>query len=213
LRYRRGVFSVVSARVVAACLLTGVMAGCATAPPAEEPRTCLLAGVSTGCATAPRVAEPRPNQPRPTPVVAAQPNDVAYWNQLATALAELAPACAGGPSQGLGSTGIAVPAACFFLADETTLNTAARSVVAAIARELNRASDREFWIDVHTPAGQGDAARKDAARASAMVAALVAAGVAPERLAAVVGVDDGTSSRVWPGGAFVEIVVVPIVND
>ena len=163
------------------------MTGCATPPPAEERRS--------------------------TPVVAAKPNDVAYWKQLAKTLAELAPACGGGPSQGLGSTGIVVPAACFFSADETTLNTTARPAVAAIARELNRASDCEFWINVRTPAGQGDAVRKDVARASAMVAALVAAGVAPERLAAVVGVDDGGPSRLRLGGAFVEIVVVPIVND
>ncbi|MEO7669548.1 MAG: hypothetical protein ABIW57_09420 [Polyangia bacterium] len=88
---------------------------------------------------------------------------------------------------------IVFTASCLFGEGETQLGPGARPAVAAIARELTGVTDREFWIAARTPRSN-DGGRGSRERAGALVNALIAAGVAPQRLAALLGVGGGTGT-------------------
>jgi len=163
------------------------------------------------CATAPPADEPPPQRQ-----VAAKASRVADWNLLAKSLSGLASVCgAVGKSKEGEATGIAVPATCLFSEGESKVADAARPAVTAIARELNRVSEREFWINARGAAGDRNGGRLNAARAQAMVGALVAAGVSAARLAAVVGIGDSdpTVYGALSGAALVEIIVAPNADE
>ena len=140
---------------------------------------------------------------------------VADWNQLAKALSGLAGTRGAiGKSRDGEATGIALPAECLFTRDGTTVTDGGRSAVAAIARELKRVADREFWIGARAAANSNEGSRITSARATALVNALVAAGVSPDRLAAVVGFGDSEATvydgpATLSGAALVEIIVAP----
>lgn len=96
---------------------------------------------------------------------------------------------------------IVFPAACLFSENAATPGDAFRPALGAIAAELVRVTDREFWIAARGsrgPAGTRDE-RMNRSRAEAVVAGLIASGVAPDRLAAVFG--DVGPGGTEPGGA------------
>jgi outer membrane protein OmpA-like peptidoglycan-associated protein len=149
--------------------------------------------------------------------VAAKADRVADWNQLAKSLSGLASVCGsvGKSKEGQDATGIAVPAGCLFSDGDAKVADTAKPAVATIARELNRMTEREFWINARAAAGDAGSGRLNSARAQALVGALVAAGVSASRLAAVVGIGDpdptvyGALSR----AALVEIIVAPNADE
>ena len=146
----------------------------------------------------------------------AKASRVADWNQLAKSLSSLASVCgAVGKSKEGESTGIAVPATCLFTEGGAKVEATAKPAVAAIARELNRVGEREFWINARPAPGDRNGGRLNAARAQALVGALVAAGVSAARLAAVVGMADAdaTAYGALSGAALVEIIVAPNADE
>jgi len=161
---------------------------------------------------------PAPASP-PRDVVARE-NRVSDWNQLVQALSGLASTCgAVGKSRDGETTGIAVPAECLFeRGDGMTISPGARPAVTAIARELKRVAGREFWIAVRGAQKTREASRVSAARAAALVKALIGEGVAPDRLAAVVGFGDAEATvyegpASLAGVALVEIIVAPSSDE
>jgi outer membrane protein OmpA-like peptidoglycan-associated protein len=92
-----------------------------------------------------------------------------------------------------GVKAIVFMASCLFAEGENQLGPDARPAVAAIARELKGVTDREFWIAARTPRSN-DGERASRERAGALVNALIAAGVAPQRLAALLGVGGGSGT-------------------
>ena len=174
----------------------------------------LLATVGAACATAPSVGSPTPLGH------ASQASDERVghfrdWNGLIKTLAATAGSCvATSQDREGGSTAILFPVACLFEGAGTTVNEGSRPVVAAIAGELTSAVDREFWIAVRA-SSISSTEPVNRARAGALVNALIAAGVAPERLAAVVGftAQDPTLAdhpAIVAGTAMVEIVASPL---
>ncbi|MES1172392.1 MAG: hypothetical protein ABUL77_04070 [Bacteroidota bacterium] len=169
-----------------------------------------VALVCGACAT----TEPPPAA-SPARDVAAKESRVADWNQLVKALSGLASTCgAVGKSRDGEATGIALPAECLSGREGTAVVGGARPAVAAIARELRRVTDREFWIAARSGGQTQSGGRANAARAAALVNALVAEGVAPDRLAAVVGFGDAEGTvydgpAALTGAALVEIIVAP----
>lgn len=173
--------------------------------------TGLLAFGLWGCATADSTREQAPQRQ-----VVAKASRVADWNQLAKSLSGLTSVCgAVGKSKEGEATGIAVPATCLFPEGGAKVEETAKPAVAAIARELNRVAEREFWINARTPIGDSKGGRLNAARAQAVVGALVAAGVSASRLAAVVGMGDAdaTAYGSLSGAALVEIIVAPNADE
>ena len=194
-----------SARVAVAGVLAawlGLVAGCATGQTGQN---------SGGSALA---ADPR------DVAAAANARRVSDWQQLFDALSGLAGSCGAiGKTKDSASSGIVMPVDCFFEGEETTLAEKAKPVIAAIARELKQMGERDFWIDVRPGRDKPDAGKLTSARAGAVVSALVAQGVAPQRLAAVVGfgnseVESYEGSRPpAPGSAIVEIIVAPTSDE
>lgn len=178
-------------------------------------RALLLVSISSivaGCAVAPPVVEETPQR-----YAVAKANRVADWNQLAKSLAALTSVCGavGKSREGHDATGIAVPAACLFRDGETRLSDTAQPAVATIARELNRVTEREFWINARAAAGDARGGRLNSARAQSVVGALVSAGVSAGRLAAVVGIadPDPTVYGALSAAALVEIIVAPNADE
>ena len=174
----------------------------------------LLATVGAACATAPSVGSPTPRGH------ASQASDERVghfrdWNGLIKSLATTVGSCvATSQDREGGSTAILFPVGCLFAGADTTVNEGSKPVVTAIAGELTSAVDREFWIAVRASA-ISSTERVNRARAGALVNALMAAGVAPERLAAVVGftAQDPTprdSPAVVAEAAVIEIVASPL---
>ena len=174
----------------------------------------LLLVIAAGCATTAPVDEPAPARD-----VVAKTSRVADWNQLAKALSSLAGVCgAVGKSRDGEATGIVFPAACLFPGDESTMTAGAQPAVAAIAREMKRVNEREFWINARMPPATRGAGRLNAARAQAVVNALVTAGVPPARLAAVVGLGEPDDAHydgpaTLSATALVEIIVAPSQDE
>ncbi|MBC8131698.1 MAG: hypothetical protein H7X95_01850 [Deltaproteobacteria bacterium] len=120
------------------------------------------------------------------------------------------------------ATAMVFPSACLFSPGATTVSESARSrsTIAEIARELSGVKDREFWIASRAPRTR-EAERVNSARAGALVSALIGAGVAANRLAAIVGVgfgeagssdSDPTGTALPPalaGAPVIEIVAAP----
>jgi len=130
---------------------------------------------------------------------------VADWKRLQAALAGL-------PCKAIGVTGegertsIVIPADCLFAAEGSALTDAAGPVVAAIARELKQEAERDFWISATPGPPAFVAARLTNARAAAVVAGLIAHGMPPAHVAAVLGVTEREESASPPT---VEIIVAP----
>ncbi len=170
----------------------------------------LLATVGAACATGPSVGSSTPRGHASHP-----PNEgVGHfrdWNGLIKTLAATAESCvATSQDREGGSTAILLPVACLFGGAGTTVNEGSSPVVTAIASELTSAVDREFWIAVHASAISSNE-RVNRARAGAVVNALIAAGVAPERLAAVVGFTaQDPNPAVVAEAAVIEIVASPL---
>lgn len=113
---------------------------------------------------------------------------------------------------------LVLPAACLFPDGKTTIGPPSRPAIDAIAAELKSAPDREFWIAVTAPARSGAASDQfTRERAAAVVNALMAAGVPPNRLAALLG-PGGDAAQTPPrlagtplaSVATVEIVAAPL---
>jgi outer membrane protein OmpA-like peptidoglycan-associated protein len=174
-------------------------------------RAGVLACAVGSCATVPSSEEQPPQRQ-----VVAKASRVADWNVLAKSLSGLASVCgAVGKSKEGEATGIAVPATCLFREGDAKVAESARPAITTIARELNRVSEREFWINARGAAGDRNGGRLSAARAQAMVGALVAAGVSAARLAAVVGIGDSdpTVYGALSGAALVEIIEAPNADE
>jgi flagellar motor protein MotB len=167
------------------------------------------------CATAGARPSARDLDPRDASATATAKR-VEDWQRLYDALSSLADPCgAVGKTRDSEPAGIVLPVDCFFSGEEAALGDKAQPVVASIARELKGMGERDFWIDVRGGGVNPGGGRLTSARASALVAALVQQGVAPERLAAVVGfgsreADAYEGPRAPPAGtAIVEIIVAP----
>ena len=137
------------------------------------------------------------------------------WGGLIKTLAATGGSCkARSRARDDGSPAIVFPAICLFVAGGTTVSEEARPMVAAIAGELAGAIDREFWISVHASTVP-DTERVNRTRAAALVRALIRAGVAPGRLASVVGFAPPDSTPPENGvvvgdAALIEIVASPV---
>jgi len=170
-----------------------------------------LAGV--GCAESPAPAPAEVPDPRTGLAEAARARRVADWQRLSRALAKL-PCKATGKSGGE-RTSIALPADCLFAAQASVLSDPSGTVLQVIARELAQATERDFWITARPAAGAAGGARLANARAAAVVAALIAQGVPPARVAAIVGEGDqdedpaAGETEPRPDVATVEIIVAP----
>ncbi len=113
---------------------------------------------------------------------------------------------------------LVLSAVCFFSDGMTTVSAPSRAAVDAIAAELRGATDREFWIAANAPVGPGAVSTQTMReRAAAFVNALIAAGVPPNRLAALMGSGgeaELASSRLaetpLAGAATIEIVAAPV---
>jgi flagellar motor protein MotB len=164
-----------------------------------------LFALAAGCATAPGPEAAAASDPRKDAADVSRAKRVADWKRLSTALSGL-------PCKAIGVTGegertsIVIPADCLFPSEGSALTDAAGPVVAAIARELKQEAERDFWISATPGPPAFVAARLTNARAAAVVAGLIANGMPPAHVAAVLGVTE----RDEPAGpASVEIIVAP----
>jgi hypothetical protein len=164
-----------------------------------------LLASAAGCATA---AGPEPavaSDPRHDAADVSRARRVADWKRLEGALGKL-------PCKAIGVTGegertsIVIPADCLFQAEGSALTDAAGPVVAAIARELRQEAERDFWISATPGPPALVAARLTNARAAAVVAGLIANGMPPAHVAAVLGVTERDDAA---GPPTVEIIVAP----
>ena len=180
----------------ASLLLLAIAPSLAVAPPLA-----LLAA----CATAPGPEAAAASDPRNDAADVSRARRVADWKRLQAALAGL-------PCKAIGVTGegertsIVIPADCLFAAEGSALTDAAGPVVAAIARELKQEAERDFWISATPGPPAFVAARLTNARAAAVVAGLIAHGMPPAHVAAVLGVTEREESASPPT---VEIIVAP----
>jgi hypothetical protein len=174
----------------------------------------MLVVVSTACATSPSIGSPTPS----SHIVGSsdgKSGPFRDWNRLIKTLAATSGSCkATSRERDDGSPAIVFPSSCVFVAGGTTVSEGARSIVAAIAGELSGAVDREFWIAVYNSTGP-DTERVNRIRATALVNVLMRAGVAPGRLASVVGFAPPdpapAGNRVVVGdAAVIEIVASPV---
>lgn len=187
--------------------------------PPRRPRSgCWLAcalATAAGCATAGTASSVREADPRDAAATATAKR-VEDWQRLFDALSSLAGPCgAVGKTRDSEPAGIVLPVDCLFSGGESAVGDKGQPVVASIARELKAMGDRDFWIDVRGGGENAGGGRLTSARASALVAALVKEGVAPERLAAVVGFGNREAEAYEgprapaPGTAIIEIIVAP----
>jgi flagellar motor protein MotB len=161
---------------------------------------------AASCATAEGSAAATTSDPRHDAADVSRARRVSDWKRLSAALAGL-------PCKAIGVTGegertsIVIPADCLFAAEGSALSEAAAPVVTAIARELRQEAERDFWITATPGPPAPNAARLTNARAAAVVAALITAGMPPAHVAAILGLAEREAEP--PGPATVEIIVAP----
>jgi len=113
---------------------------------------------------------------------------------------------------------LVLPATCVF-PDAARIGSPSAAVIDAIATELRSATDHEFWIATSTPPRAGTDGRRPGERAAVLVKALIAAGVPPTRLVALMGPGDRADATSSPLAGTpladvptVEVLAVPMLT-